>query len=148
MRAVRTVRAEFTIPPERKIDVTVVPEQGSGARENFEAHRALVAHLVGSRTLAFQAERPDQAGSIASPGRGFEVFVFIREAIDAPKEIARLTREKEKAQAEIARTNAKLANAAFVEKAPKDVVDREKEKLAEAAVRISRIESYISILEK
>ena len=74
--------------------------------------------------------------------------MFIREAIDAPKEIARLTREKEKAQAEIARTNAKLANAAFVEKAPKDVVDREKEKLAEAAVRISRIDSYISILEK
>ncbi len=96
----------------------------------------------------FQSERPAQDGSIPSAGKGFEVFVFIREAIDAPKEIARLAKEKEKAQAEIARTNAKLANAAFVEKAPKDVVDREKEKLAEAALRISRIDSYIALLSK
>jgi valyl-tRNA synthetase len=146
VRAARTVRAEFTIPPDRKVDVTVVPEPGTGAQENFEAHRALVAHLVGSRTLAFQPERPAQGGSIPSSGRGFEVFVFIREAIDAPREIARLSKEKEKAQAEIARTNAKLANAAFVEKAPKEVVDKEKEKLADAALRIKRIDSYIGIL--
>jgi len=148
VRAARTIRAEFTIPPDGKVDVTVVADGSGGVRENFEAHRGLIAHLIGSRTLAFQSERPAQGGSIPAAAKGFEVFVFIREAIDAPKEIARLAREKEKAEAEIARTQGKLANSAFVERAPKEVVDREREKLAEIAVRIGRIESYIRVLEK
>ena len=127
----------------------MVADPGAGVRENFEAHRGLIAHLIGSRALEFQSERPTRGGSIAeAAAKGFEVFVFIREAIDAPKEIARLTREKAKAEAEIARTQGKLANSAFVERAPREVVDREREKLAEIAVRIGRIESYIQVLEK
>jgi valyl-tRNA synthetase len=148
VRTARTIRAEFTIPPDSRVDVTVVADPGAGVRENFEAHRGLIAHLIGSRTLEFQSERPTRGGSIPAAAKGFEVFVFIREAIDAPKEIARLTREKEKAEAEIARTQGKLANSAFVERAPKEVVDREREKLAEIAVRIGRIVSYIQVLEK
>jgi valyl-tRNA synthetase len=146
VRAVRTIRSEFTIPPDRKIDVTAVTEKDAGTRENFEAHRALIAHLAGSRGLVFQEVRPTETGTVGAAGKGFEVFVLIREAIDAPKEIARLQRDREKAQAEIARTEAKLANAAFVERAPKDVVDREKEKLAELARLIGKIEGYVRAL--
>jgi valyl-tRNA synthetase len=148
VRAVRTIRSEFTVPPDRKVDVTVVSEDAPGVRENFESHRQLIAHLAGSRGLAFQAERPTAAGTIAAAGKGFEVFVLIKEAIDAPKEIARLRKDIEKAQSEIQRTEGKLANAAFTERAPKEVVDREKDKLAELARLIGKIEGYIRALEK
>jgi valyl-tRNA synthetase len=148
VRAVRTIRAEFTVPPDRKVDVTVVTDGLPGARENFEAHRDLITHLAGSRGLVFQQGRPSGTGTIAAAGKGFEVFVLIKEAIDAPREIARLQKDKEKAQGEIQRTEAKLANAAFVERAPKEVVDREKEKLSELARLIGKIEEYIRALEK
>jgi valyl-tRNA synthetase len=148
VRAVRTIRSEFTVPPDRKVDVTVVTEAAAGVRENFEAHRELIAHLAGSRGLVFQQARPAAAGTIAAAGKGFEVFVLVKEAIDAPKEIARLRKDIEKAQSEIQRTEAKLANAAFVQRAPKDVVDREKEKLAELARLIGKIEGYVRALEK
>ncbi len=83
---------------------------------------------------------------IAAAGKGFEVFVTLSGAIDAPKEIARLAKDREKAQADIARTRDKLANASFVERAPKEVVDREKEKLKELARLIEKIDGYVRAL--
>ena len=45
------------------------------------------------------------------------------------KEIERLEKEKEKIEAEIKRVKGKLSNEGFVKKAPKEIVDKEREKL-------------------
>jgi len=147
VRAVRTIRAEFTILPDRKIDVTVVPEESAGTAENFESHRALIMHLTGCAALTFEKVRPTGTGIIGAAGKGFEVFDLVREAIDAPKEIARLMKDREKAESEVSRTQAKLANSSFVERAPKEVVDREKEKLEELARLIGKIDGYVRALQ-
>jgi valyl-tRNA synthetase len=148
VRAVRTIRSEFTIPPERKIDLTVVAAKATGIQENFESHRELIAHLAGSRSIAFAEKRPEGDGNIPAAGKDFEVFVLAREAIDAPREIARLSREKTKTETERQRTSEKLANSVFVDRAPPEVVDREREKLAELDRRIEKIEGYLRVLEK
>jgi valyl-tRNA synthetase len=145
VRAVRTIRSEFTVPPDAKVDVTVVTE-APGPRAHFEGERLLIAHLAGTRSLSFTPARPVGPGIIAAAGKGFEVFVAVREAVDAPKEIARLRKDREKAAAEIARTEGKLSNATFVERAPKDVVDREREKLAELARLIEKVDGYVRAL--
>jgi valyl-tRNA synthetase len=144
VRAVRTIRSEFTIPPDRKIDVTVVVDGDLG--RTFESHRELAAHLAGTKSLVFQTDRPPAKGCIPSAGRGFEVFVHVREAIDVPRETARLGKEKEKTLAERQRVEAKLANAAFVEHAPVEVVDRERSRLAELAERVEKIDGYLATL--
>ncbi len=146
VRAVRTIRAEFTVPPDRRIDVTVVTEPGAAAKTIFEGGAALIAHLAGTRTLLFQEQRPTAPGALSAAGKGFEAFVFIREAIDAEKESARLTRDKEKAAGDIRRIKEKLSNASFVERAPKEVVDREREKLEEIARLIDKIDGYLRML--
>ncbi len=56
-------------------------------------------------------------------------------------------KDREKAEAEIRRTETKLANNTFVERAPKEVVDREKEKLEELARLIGKIDGYVRALE-
>jgi valyl-tRNA synthetase len=144
VRAVRTIRSEFTVPPDRKIDVTVAV-QGE-LTKTFEAHRDLVAHLAGTKSLVFQADRPDSLDSIPSAGKGFEVFVQVREAIDVPRELARLGKEREKTLAERQRMEAKLANVTFVERAPAEVVERERARLAELAVRVEKIDGYLARL--
>ena len=50
--------------------------------------------------------------------------------IDKEQELSRLTREVNKLEPEIEKLAAKLANAGFVSKAPAQVVEKEKEKLA------------------
>jgi valyl-tRNA synthetase len=144
VRAVRTIRSEFTIPPDRRVDVTVVVE--GDLRRTFESHRELVAHLAGTKSLVLQPARPPAKGSIPAVGKGFEVFVHVREAIDVPRETARLGREKDKALAERQRTEAKLANAAFVDRAPPEIVERERARLAELAERVEKIDGYLATL--
>ena len=147
-----------------------MPETGAGTAENFESHRALIMHLAGCAALGFEKVRPiardgevgragasapggvgggptTGAGVIGAAGKGFEVFVLIKEAIDAPKEISRLMKDREKAESEVSRTQAKLANSSFVERAPKEVVDREKEKLDELARLIGKIDGYVRALQ-
>jgi valyl-tRNA synthetase len=148
IRAVRTIRSEFTIPPDARIRVSVLTEKAAETRQSFEAHRALISHLAGIGSLAFPDARPSGGASIAAAGKGFEVFVDVEGAIDAPREIARLSKDRQKAQSEIERTQAKLATASFVERAPKEVVDREKEKLAELARLIDKIDGYVRTLQK
>ncbi|MGO9309018.1 MAG: valine--tRNA ligase [Spirochaetia bacterium] len=145
VRAVRTIRAEFTVPPDARIDVTVLTEPAT--RENLTANAPLVSHLAGVRRLDFSDTRPSATGVIAAAGKGFEVFVMLREAIDAPKEVARLAKDREKAESEIRRTREKLSNASFVQRAPKDVVDREKEKLDDLARLLDKIDGYVKALQ-
>jgi valyl-tRNA synthetase len=76
-------------------------------------------------------------------GAGFEIFVFIGEAVD----IAALKKKFEK---DLARDNAfvqslraKLANEQFVKNAPPELVAAEKLKLEEGLARTGKIESYL-----
>jgi len=144
VRAVRTIRAEFAVPPDAKVDVTVVPD--AETRANIESGSALVRHLAGIRDLALTGARPSGQGVIAAVGKGFEVFVKLGGAIDAAREIARLAKDREKAQAEVARTKEKLAKASFVERAPKEVVDKEREKLVDLDRLIAKIDGYVKAL--
>jgi len=94
----------------------------------------------------FQTERPAGERCIPSAGKGFEVFVRVQGAIDVPREPARLGREQEKTLAERQRVEAKLANAAFVARAPAEVVERERARLAELAERVEKIDGYLATL--
>ena len=72
--------------------------------------------------------------------------MHVQGAIDVPRETARLGREREKTLAERQRVEAKLANAAFVEHAPAEVVERERTRLAELAERVGKIDGYLATL--
>ena len=58
-----------------------------------------------------------------------ELYIPLGELVDATKELQRLEGELSKIESEISRANGKLANRGFLEKAPKSLVDSEREKL-------------------
>jgi valyl-tRNA synthetase len=59
--------------------------------------------------------------------------------IDLSAEKTRLDKEMAKAEADIKRVDAKLANEKFVANAPEEIVEEEKEKRAEAVARKAKI---------
>ncbi len=71
--------------------------------------------------------------------RGETVFLPLAGVIDLAAERARLQKEMAKADADIARVDAKLGNADFLARAPEDVVDGEREKRDEADARREKI---------
>jgi valyl-tRNA synthetase len=67
--------------------------------------------------------------------------------IDLAAECARLAKEMQKAEADIARVDAKLGNANFVARAPEEVVEEEKEKRDEAVARREKIAEALERLK-
>ena len=147
VRAVRTLRSEFTIPIDRTIRLAVAVEEGFPAAAALHDHRDLIALLVNAGELTIGGRGIPKEGAIPVMGTGFEAFVYIRELIDLDKETARLKKELAGLEEVRSRTEAKLANQAFLAKAPEAVVVKEREKLEELARRREKIEEYLRELQ-
>jgi valyl-tRNA synthetase len=147
VRAVRTVRSEFTIPTGAKIPVTVKTLENSPSWRVFHDQKDLISLLIGSKTLEITQEVADRKGSIPTVGSGFEAFVFVKEAIDLEKEIEKLNKELRSIEEALKRTTGKLNNPSFLSKAPEQVVQKERDKQEELSGRKEKITGYIGELK-
>ena len=77
-----------------------------------------------------------------------EVYIPLGELVDRDKELERLGRELDNAKEELSRAEGKLANEKFVAKAPKALVDAEREKTEKYKERIAVLESKIVEMSK
>jgi valyl-tRNA synthetase len=147
VRSIRTVRSECTIAPEKKLHVSIRVE--SESRLNFlEQNNELVKILanVGELQIELHSEHSNlqtPKGAIAVTGSGFDVSVFIGEAVDVKALIVKFTKDLEKDKKYIAGLKARLGNEAFVKNAPPELVEAEKGKLNEAEERTARMESRL-----
>ena len=74
-------------------------------------------------------------------------FLAIAEFIDVAAERARLTKEVATFTADIDRTAKKLANADFVARAPEEVVEENRERLAAAEAAKAKLQAALARLE-
>jgi valyl-tRNA synthetase len=88
---------------------------------------------------------PENCVSAVIPG--VEIFIPFGELVDIEKEIERLQKEKMHLQKEIARVDGMLANERFVAKAPKKVVDEEKEKRANYLEMMEKVDERLASLK-
>ncbi|TVQ37420.1 MAG: valine--tRNA ligase [Spirochaetaceae bacterium] len=146
VRAVRTLRSEFTIPPATRIRFHVRSEPGFASTGFLIEHSALITLLTTAQDVTFSGSAPDAEGSVAVVGTGFEVYVFIRDAIDVAAEIARLRKSIEKLQKALDASQKKLASDGFLQKAGEQIVQKEREKRDELARRISKMQGYMAEL--
>jgi valyl-tRNA synthetase len=161
VRMVRTLRSECTVTPEMKLRVLVRP--GSEDEKVLRNGEGLVKLLAGIGELEIeslpagavqtagdgQAAGVRPAGSIGLVGKaglsgaGYEVFVFIAEAVDMAALKQKFSKDIEKDRKFIQGLRAKLANEQFVKNAPPELVAGEKAKLEESLQRTGKLESYL-----
>ncbi|MBU0927699.1 MAG: valine--tRNA ligase [Spirochaetes bacterium] len=141
---VRSLRSEFGIAPEKRLRVAARFDEGFDGGDFFRRNAELVALLAGASGVEFVESKP--AGALALAGRGFEAYVYAREAVDFAQLAARFAKEAEKERSYVERTKAKLGNEAFVASAPADVVEKERQKLKDAEIRAAKLERYLADL--
>jgi valyl-tRNA synthetase len=146
VRAVRTLRSEFTIPTSTKMPVTVKTPENQPIRRIFQEQKELIALLIGSDNLQITHKAVQRLGSIPVVGSGFEAFVYIKEAIDSEKEIEKLQKELRNIENTLKRTAGKLTNKAFLSKAPEEVVQKERDKQEQLQRRKVKISGYLEEL--
>ena len=142
IRSVRALRAECGIGPEVKLNVALVITQGSSA-EVCKEKIDIIKLLAGIGEIEFVENKID--GAIGTVGNGFEAFIKIDGSVNVDQLKTRFTKELTTEKAFIAKVDAKLAGK-FAQNAPKEVVEAEKEKRANAARRVEKLESYLQNL--
>ena len=145
IRAVRTARSEFTVPPETKIRVAVRCDAASGLTEFFKSERPLFSHFVKASDLTVTEGAVDAKGAVSVIGNGFEVFIYIRDAVDAAKEAEKMRKEIEKTEAFIERTKTRHANGNYLSKAPRQIIEKEKASLEEAEIRLRKLKKNLEL---
>jgi len=76
-----------------------------------------------------------------------EIFINLEGLIDVEKEIKRLEKEKEKIEKKLVQIEKKLKNKEFLEKAPREIVEKEKNSYNELKERLNKIIHYLSDLK-
>ena len=142
--SIRSVRAEMNIPP-----VTLLPLVLSGAAAETRARATrwseFVQRLARVADITFADAAPQ--GAVQLVVRGEVAALPLKGVIDLAAEGAELAKEMAKADADIARVDAKLGNPNFVARAPEDVVEEEKEKRDEAQARKAKIAEALERLQ-
>ena len=129
---IRNIRGEMEVPPSREISVILScgSEESLGLMKHGEGaiiSLARVADLAIGRLI----EKPEDA-SIQVAG-DVQIYVPLKGVVDAEEEEKRLLKEIAKIEKDIDQFSKKLENPSFVERAPADVVAKEREKLSEVA---------------
>ncbi len=144
--SIRNVRNEYKVEPARWVAATIA---GGPRAALLNEQRALLVRLArvadDQLTIAEQlATKPANAATLVVGD--VEVFLPLAGLVDLDAERARLGRELEQADADIARRVARLDNAGFVDKAPANVIQRERDGLAGAQAMAARLRERLAQL--
>ena len=122
---VRTLRSEYGIPPATPL--TLVLGNVSATLAGALAQEARAVQRL-ARVADIRRDGGSGAGAHAVLRSGVEVFLPLEGVIDLEQERARIGRELERLAGQLRGTEAKLTNVQFTERAPGEVVAREREK--------------------
>ena len=139
---VRTIRAEMNISPGKEISLLLrggSEEDKKRLAQNSQYLKKLTK-LADVRWLSESEEPPAAATALAG---ALEILVPMAGLIDKQAEIARLNKEIEKLDKEVARLTGKLNNANFVDKAPADVVAKEREKVLKQQQSLATLQEQL-----
>jgi valyl-tRNA synthetase len=141
--AIRSIRAEMNVAPATQLPL-VLAGVSAETRARAERWREFVARLARVSEISFAARAPD--GAVQLLVRGDIAALPLKGVIDLAAERARLEKEMAKVVADIARVDAKLANADFVARAPEEIIDGEREKREQAEGRRQKITEALTRL--
>jgi valyl-tRNA synthetase len=135
--ALRTARAEINVPAAAKVELRVLDANAENQRR-LDRHVEAVRRLARVETIVAGGIVPEDAMQIVHDEA--TLVVPLQGVIDLEQERARLLREKEKVAVNHSRLAAKLERGDFVAKAPAEVVEENRERLAEAAAVLAKLD--------
>lgn len=137
----RNLKAEYNVASRK--DVTFIVIKSS----HWLAAEADVLGLLAGGTISVQDAYDAPKGTPAAVSDVGEIYMPLEGLIDVEAEKARLDKEISKIEKEVKKCDGKLSNAAFTDKAPAELVEREKARRDEWAQKLSQLEEMRASLK-
>ncbi len=139
---VRTVRSEMNVAPSVTVPLLLAGATGESldrARRWSDAIRRL-----GRATEIRALEGEPPKGAVQAVVGEATIMLPLADVIDLAAERARLARERNRIEGEAQKIEAKLGNESFVSRAPEEVVEENRERLAAAKVEMARLDAAMA----
>ncbi|MDX1532344.1 MAG: class I tRNA ligase family protein, partial [Rhodothermales bacterium] len=144
---IRGVRSQYNVAPSKPIEAVVNVGGQNGLAQEVERYGRYFEKLAGvdRLTVGTGLEKPKASAAVVAGSN--EVFVPLAGMIDLAEERARLEKEIEGKERFLVGVEKKLRNEQFVTKAPEAVVQRERQKAADASAELQRLRANLTDLE-
>ncbi|MGE5425664.1 MAG: valine--tRNA ligase [Bacillota bacterium] len=136
--SVRNARSENRIEPARKVQAIIT---GKDAELIFSQSHLLRGLRTGIEEVSVSESEPQEGSIKVVIG---ETEIYLLGAVDPDKEKARLAKEKESLVKLIENLSVRLANQEFISRAPAQIIEGEKEKLARYQAELENINAALS----
>ena len=143
IRAIRNQRTEMNIPPSKKAKVYIETAEA----EIFTNGIPFLQRLASASEVEVD-EKFELPGAVQIITHAARALIPMDELIDREKELARLEKEREKCQSDIDFIGRKLDNPGFVAKAPAQLIETERAKLAQHKERMAKILESIAAMRQ
>ncbi len=127
--AIRNIRGEMNIAPGKPIPA-LLRNASTEDRKRLEQLQSLLCSLAKLSSIELLSDNQQTPLSATGLAGQMEVLIPMADLIDKDAELARLGKEIDRIEAELNRISSKLSNENFISRAPQQVVDKEKAKLA------------------
>lgn len=132
IRLIRNIRSEFNIAPGSPVKaVILIPDPA--LRQIFVSNQSYLLQMANLSQVGL-LEKLDGTleQAVSAVSSHMEIYVPLEGVIDIEKEIARLHKELKIVESDLGKAEAKLQNQSFLDRAPQQVIDKEKFKIEEA----------------
>ncbi|NNC63597.1 MAG: valine--tRNA ligase [Gammaproteobacteria bacterium] len=141
---VRQIRGEMNISPGKRLPV-LLGDVEPGDRERLDRHRDLLHSLARLEQIdILEGAEPD--GIATALVRQFRILVPLADLIDVEAERARLGKQRQRIEQDLAKAESKLGNERFVANAPEAVVQKERDRAADLTNQLKSLEQQLSRL--
>ena len=145
IRSIRNRRAEMNVPPSKKAALYICAQH----REVFQEGIGFMQRLAYADDVVLLDSEPENIdGMVCCTTADAKLYIPMGQLVDVEKEIARIEKELDKAQKNLASIRGKLSNEKFVSRAPEAVVNAEKEKAETAQKLIAQLTESLNALKK
>jgi valyl-tRNA synthetase len=146
VRGIRNIRAELNVSPGKKAEATARVSDAKVLKLLEDSKEiiyslAKVSHMeIGGEDLKAPSK------SVSCVIKGAEILISMEDLVDIDAEVQRLQKEIEHLNKEIERLDKKLSNQGFVSKAPRDVVEKEREKRENYRDMLQKVEKRLKTI--
>jgi valyl-tRNA synthetase len=147
IRGIRNIRGEMEVPPSREIRAILICNSEESSRL-LKRNEACIMSLARLSDLAIGSGLEKPADASVMLAGDVEIVVPLKGLVNVEEEEKRLLKEIAKIEKDIDFLAGKLQNPNFVEKAPADIVEKERKKLEEFENKVQVLQGSLEKIRR
>jgi len=146
IQGVRRIRSELNLPPARMLDVWFQggAESDRDRQQRFADAVGQLARIQSTRWLEDDAATDQCAVALVGD---LKILLPLKGLVNVEEELARLSKQLERETLDLRKSEGKLGNRRFVDNAPPEVVDQERQRLAAHRNNVENLNQQLKRLE-